>query len=326
MDREFLEIIQQQFQRQNEAFLQAIHQLKTSEQVGAPRRQTETEFLIESLSSSITEFVFDLESNSTFENWFNRYKDLFECDAKNLDDAAKIRLLLRKLDPSSYSKYINVILPKESLDFTFDETITKLKQIFGRNESIFNIRYKCFQLTKKDDMDILSYQGLVNKTCENFKLSELSSDQFKCLIFVMGLSSKSDFDIRIKLLSKLDTDSNITLDTLTCEYNRLLNLKKDSSMIQDRNQNDSIQINKIKTEREFSKKKNSIERDSCLRCGKKPKHPLNECPAKGQICHFCEKRDHFISCCFKNPESKNFEIFSNKFPDNKFNSSSDNSD
>lgn len=137
--------------------------------VGAPRStKTDTEFLIESLSKSITEFSYDIDSNSTFENWFNRFKDLFLEDAKNLDDKAKVRLLIRKLDTQSHSKYVDFILPSVPSDFSFAETVSKLTKIFGRHDSLFNLRFKCFQLQKTDDMNNLSYMGLVNKSCEKF--------------------------------------------------------------------------------------------------------------------------------------------------------------
>lgn len=59
-----------------------FNQSETEPNLGAPRRSSDSEFLIESLSNSITKFEFDSDSNSTFENWFNRYRDLFEEDAK----------------------------------------------------------------------------------------------------------------------------------------------------------------------------------------------------------------------------------------------------
>lgn len=174
---------------------------------------------MESLSNAISEFSYDIDSNSTFENWFNRYRDLFTYDAHNLDNSGRIRLLLRKLDTTAHTRYVNLILPKKPCDFTFDETVKKLTEIFGKSDSIFNLRFKCFQLTKADNMDIYSFGGTVNRMCEEFGLSDLTIEQFKCLIFVMGLKSQSDLDIRTKLLSKLDSEhSKITIDSLISEF------------------------------------------------------------------------------------------------------------
>lgn len=67
---------------------------------------------LEALATNISEFSFDAENGVTFDKWYSRYTDLFETDARNLDDAAKVRLLLRKLDTPSHSRYVNYILPK----------------------------------------------------------------------------------------------------------------------------------------------------------------------------------------------------------------------
>lgn len=60
-----------QNQTTQETMVQILEKMSPDQpQVGAPRK-TDTEFLIESLSNSMTEFHFDLESNSTFENWYS---------------------------------------------------------------------------------------------------------------------------------------------------------------------------------------------------------------------------------------------------------------
>lgn len=88
--------------------------------------------------------------------------------------------------------------------------------------------------------------GLVNKSCEDFQLP------FKCLIYVAGLTSPADLDIRTKLLSKLDTqDDSITLENLSDEYDRLVNLKKDSAMIQNTKNDESILVNQITKANDF---------------------------------------------------------------------------
>lgn len=95
-------------------------------------------------------------------------------------------------------------------------------------------------------MNYLNYMGIVNKACEDFELNRLSIDQFKCLIFVAGLTSTKDLEIRTKLLANLDTDNSITLEKLCDEYARLINLKTDASMIQKSSSSDlSILANQV---------------------------------------------------------------------------------
>lgn len=187
--RNFAQFISQQLSvliDQNQATQQQLNKILQSNWnqsfVSTPRSRTNTKFIMESLSNAITEFSYDIESNWTFENWFRRYRDLFTTDAQSLDDSAKIRLLLRKLDTSAHTKYINLISPRAACDFSFNETIKKITEIFGRLESLLNIHYKCLQNTKNESTDIFYYGGMVNKICEDFELSELSIEQFKWLI------------------------------------------------------------------------------------------------------------------------------------------------
>lgn len=277
----------------------------TENLVGAPagRKTTDPEFLIEALSTSLTEFIYDPENDCTFENWYRRFKDFFERDAANLDDAAKVRLLLRKLETAAHKRYINFILPKVSSDFNFSETIEKLSKIFGKHESLFKTRYKCFKMCKNDETNYLDYMGNVNKACEDFELNKMTIDQFKCLIFAAGLSSTKDADIRTKLLSKLETEHDkITLEKLCDEYGRLINLQKDASMIQKPIGSDlSILVNQVsKNKRHFSKKnkpKPQASNDNCKNCGRI--HQDNQCPAAKSKCSFCSLNGHWVQFCRK---------------------------
>lgn len=58
-----------------------------------------------------------------------RYVDIFEEDVKDLDDATKVRLVLRKLDEQAHNRYINYILPKTSKELDFRLTIETLKHV-----------------------------------------------------------------------------------------------------------------------------------------------------------------------------------------------------
>ena len=65
-----------------------------------------------------------------------------------LDDAAKVCLLLRKLNTVIPNKYTIFILPKHARDLSFKENITKLTELFGTQTSQFNIKYNCLHQNK----------------------------------------------------------------------------------------------------------------------------------------------------------------------------------
>lgn len=143
-------------------------------------------------------------------------------------------------------------------------------------------------------MDNFTYGGIVNKACEISKFSEMSIDQFKCLIFVMGLKSQSDPDIRTKLLEKLDKEhTTITLNDLISEYDRLMIVKKDSNMIQNKATNASVLLNTVKSKRK-SPNGNSFK---CYNCD--TNHPRYKCPNEAATCEFCSSKGHSIKFCRK---------------------------
>ncbi|XP_055543365.1 uncharacterized protein K02A2.6-like [Wyeomyia smithii] len=161
-----------------------------------------TDARIESLANSMTEFHYDPVSNLTFDNWYSRHEDTFRVNTANLDDAAKTRLLLRKLSDATHAEYMNHILPKTTRDFLFDDTVAKLKQLFSAHASLFY-----------------------------FGVSTCNVDEFKCLIFVCGLHAPQDAEIRTALLAKLEGNKSMTLDNLTTECHRIINLWKDVSIV-----------------------------------------------------------------------------------------------
>ncbi|CAI2725915.1 unnamed protein product [Schistosoma spindalis] len=186
----------------------------------------------DSVINDIREFNFDGAAGVTFDSWFKKYEDLFYIDLCKLDDASKVRILLRKLGTMEYERYSNFILPKNPRDFSFDETIKTLSQIFGEQSSLFNIRYQCLKITKEPGDDWVKHAGIVNRECERFKLSSMTEDQFKCLVFVFSLHSPEDADIRTRILSKLEHYPNMTLQEVATECQRLVNLKHDTSLVE----------------------------------------------------------------------------------------------
>ncbi|KMQ83704.1 gag-pol polyprotein [Lasius niger] len=150
-----------------------------------------------------------------------------------LDKQAQTRLLLRKLDQKSHTKYVNYILPKTTKDFNFKTTVDKLKQILSFQTTVFS--YNCLTTRKHDNDDFITYAGIVNRNCKDFKFTELGPEQFRCLIFISGLQATKDFEIRARLLRKLETHSAenpVTLHDLVNECQRVMTLKMDTALVE----------------------------------------------------------------------------------------------
>ncbi|XP_037959190.1 uncharacterized protein K02A2.6-like [Teleopsis dalmanni] len=304
---DILKQIQNQNHQDNLAMQNLIAKLfkegksEVAEHSSSTSKPTEPEFIIEALASNITEFCHDTENNITFDTWYMRYEDLFLIDAAKLDDAAKTRLLLRKLNTIVHNKYINYILPNHSRDFTFKDTVEKLKKLFGNQISLFNTRFNCLQITKQPTQDFVTYASMVNKQCELFKLNDLTTDQFKCLIFIMGLKSPSEFELRTKMFNKLENESTkVTLETLSTECQKILNLKVDTMLIESNAQVNRLRVNNHKTEKQIknngkSKESSSLPKTPCWFCGEF--HYSRHFPIKNHKCDRCKLVGHKEGYC-----------------------------
>ncbi|XP_065086307.1 uncharacterized protein LOC135708238 [Ochlerotatus camptorhynchus] len=121
----------------------------------------------------------------------------------------------------------------EGVYLSFEETVSKLTSLFGAPESVISRRYRCLQISKQPGEDYVTYACRINKSCVEFELTKLSEEQFKCLVFVCGLKSERDAEVRTRLLTRIEEKCDLTLEQLSEECQRLLNLRHDAAMIED---------------------------------------------------------------------------------------------
>ncbi|XP_062711901.1 uncharacterized protein K02A2.6-like [Aedes albopictus] len=307
-EQPFKETILQILSNQQALMTQLSQQVSAIQ--GNVQNANRNELILDSLATNITEFAYDLEKGCSFDAWFSRYADLFEKDAAQLADDAKVRLLLRKLNPSAHERYTSFILPKLSKEFTFEETVAKLKIIFGTPVSTFHRRYQCLQTMKDEDEDFISYSCKVNKACVDFKLQELKEDQFKCLIFVCGLKSSKDSDIRMRLLSRMNETSDMTLEKIVEECKSLINLKRDTVLIGGKPPSSTVVAsNAVRTQPNRKEKPNRAKdqapKTPCWSCG--GMHFSSQCNFKDHKCRDCGRTGHkegYCSCFSSKPRPK----------------------
>lgn len=141
--------------KQNEFFKATIARLAPQQRGEVDQPLGRAKWTMDTLAKSMSEFHYDPDNELIFQSWYARYSDLFDIDANHLDDAAKTRLLIRKLSTIAHTRFLNYILPKKPREMTFEETKSTLEKIFGRQTSLFNLRFNCLKVTKNETTILL---------------------------------------------------------------------------------------------------------------------------------------------------------------------------
>ncbi|XP_053686599.1 uncharacterized protein K02A2.6-like [Sabethes cyaneus] len=301
-----LAAILQQMNQMMEAQQQA--QKALLEQLLKPK---DNEFLMESLAKTIVEFTYNPQHGQVFDNWFARHEEVFTKGGAQLEDADRVRLLLQKMNSVDHDRYVNYILPKSPREIPFADTVKTLKEMFGYQTSVFFRRYQCLLTTKKNSDDFVTYASAVNKACEDFSINTITPDQFKCLIFVAGLQSEKQKDIRTRLLAKMEGETQadpMTLKKLLLECQHLDNLKHDTAVIENQKATiNAIYRNEQRDPVKYVQKKmdNSREpRRPCWQCGQM--HFVADCTFTHHTCRNCGKTGHkegYCGCFSKSTET-----------------------
>ncbi|EYC07816.1 hypothetical protein Y032_0068g143 [Ancylostoma ceylanicum] len=256
-------------------------------QSSATSEVTSVPNMMSALSNRIEKFVYDPDMGMSFTKWCTKYKEVFVEDARQLNECARVRLLCEKLDSETFERYQRYVLPKEVTYIGFEETVETLRQLFDVKTSEFTMRYQCLKLEKRDDEDYLVYTGRVNEFCESSRIHELDSDGIKCLLWIFGLESQKEVEIRQRLIAVLDREykagQKMSLQELYRECENFLSLKKDSEKI----------AGNLKTVEAAAREQRR--RRGCWNCC--GDHFAQQCKSKPWFCKKCKKTGHKEKFC-----------------------------
>lgn len=188
------------------------------------------------------------------------------------------------------------------------ETVEKLRSLFGTKESAVKKGFSTLTIVKSPTENFVTYACHVNKMCVKFELAKMSEAQFKCLMFVCGLKSERDAEVRTRLLTEIEDNNSVTLDLLIEECQRLINLKNDTAMIENPSAS-TVQafIKRNQHRRKVYKKPfeghrnqqdqpmNSGPASPCWNCG--ALHYARECSFLRHKCSTCHQLGHKEGYC-----------------------------
>ncbi|KAK6736008.1 hypothetical protein RB195_018967 [Necator americanus] len=230
MDGEILRtILEAQTKAQQQMFtkvMKSMEEMTSASHQAIPTAPVATaEFVTNFLSTGLPEFAYDPENGSTFEVWYNRCEDVISKDGATLDDVAKARLIVSKLDAVTYARFTNHILPKRACDVPLTDTVAVVKELFGHNTSVFARRY-AYLKAKRNEESRHDYTGLVNQRHAMAEFNDVTPEQMKCL-WICGLFVPQDADVRARVLRKVEGNPQTTLKELAAEVQYFLDIRQD---------------------------------------------------------------------------------------------------
>ena len=199
---------------------------------------------------------------------------------------------------------MNYILPRKTNKLTFTKAVKLLTKPFRPKTSLFHKRWECMNLTRKDSEDYTPFASVVNKNCDDFKLSEFSANNFKCLIFVQGLVSAKNTEIRRRVLIKFENEPNLTLQQIAEDCQRFVSVGQDWKNIEESGiahvrkvsqRKRKKQSNSPSKSKQYKNKQNNLPPNPCSGCGSL--HWYKDCPYRNKKCLTCSRLGHKCSHC-----------------------------
>ena len=217
-----------------------------NKEIKSKERQNQMEeFLLKSLNctkapenditmySTIETFEYVPENDKTFDTFYKRYEDVFNVDSKEWSNEKRYVYYSGNWVQLNTVGSLILSFQKKAMGLEFSVTVKLLSELFGPNTSLLHKKWKCLNIFKDDQQDYLTFAATVNKHCNDFKLADITADDFKCLIFAQGLVSAEDAESRRRVLTKLENKQGLTLKKLAKDCQRVVSVKSDSKTIEE---------------------------------------------------------------------------------------------
>ncbi|KAK5971936.1 Gap-Pol polyprotein [Trichostrongylus colubriformis] len=155
------------------------------------------------LKRDISNFVYDVEDDETFETWFERYGPFIDDHGYTLSDDRKRNLIIDTLHKSTQKTYSEHVLPLKPKDIDFPMTIQNLTELFGPKRTLIRRRFKflqtnCFPLTNSY-VPYRDFGNTIKRKFEEAVMKDVDRNSLKCLVFIADLTDSSYSKMRLRL-------------------------------------------------------------------------------------------------------------------------------
>ncbi|VDM28234.1 unnamed protein product, partial [Toxocara canis] len=167
----------------------------------------------------------------------------------------------------------------------FDDIVKTLKELFGHNTPVFARRYPISELSAT------WLYGMVSRRHEMAEFDAITLEQMKCLVWICGLHTADDADIRTRALRKMEDKPQATLRELSLETQQFLNIKQDAKLLGSPPSLLQPEVNAVATKKNRTRDPLS----PCFPCG--GSRWERDCYVVNKTCHNCKFVVHRKGYC-----------------------------
>ena len=244
-------------------------------------------------------------------NW-KRWRQMFELyieatEATEKSAKTKIAMLLSALGPEAVDRFNHYTWKADKDNEKYDKVLEMFEEEFGgEKRTVFN-RYK-FWDHKRLEMNFDEYLTQLKKSASMCEFEETDNMIRDKIIFDMKEQGLKERLLREKDLSLLKTVTMCRAAEVTQkEVKSMSSAQAETQMHQMTTANNSY-----KTRRKFKGKSWRHKKENCGRCGTDHGPRLEDhCPAWGQECHACHRKNHFARMCKIKPRTQGINEVTN---------------
>ena len=232
---------------------------------------------------------------------------------------------LEKKDPRIRLATLRSVMGKDclqifmNLKLTADERkdvnmcLQALEEHFKPKRNVVYERYVFNLCTQNDQETTDEFVNRIRKLASSCEFGTLTEELIRDKL-VLGIKDQAT-KLRLLKEEKLTLDrainmcrsseiANIQLKSMTLESHKEENVNAIQGRHRKQNKYTPPRGDKAKRPaKEFEKSQHNATKHKCYHCGRQSDHELKDCPAFGQTCRACGKKNHFASACLSSKQN-----------------------
>ncbi|KRZ10689.1 Uncharacterized protein T11_7653 [Trichinella zimbabwensis] len=219
----------------------------------------------------------------SWDTWILQFRSYLEINF--ISDSNLMRsCLLASLTPKAFEELRRSCLPTTPYDFTYDECVAKMKELYGRRVILMRERANFFRITQSDHQTPKQFANSLREAAGHCNFETFNTEAALVLQFINGMKNE---EIKLRLLAK----ENIKLD----EALSFLEMYEEIHGC-----NSRVTMQDCHAVQETRALKPKGVSGICHCCGEAG-HFARKCKFQGSKCFKCGKQGHLAKVC-KHPQ------------------------